>query len=115
METLITPEQDTNIKSHIEAEFLIISRDYVPTLRAFITTKAPGNQYTIFREFKKRFDSLFMLSSSKKELNRDIVDKVREWLESKQTGSNWEIKTGLTLFTEYKNELFKMNVLRLGV
>lgn len=111
---MISPELDTNIKAHIEAEFVEISRAYVPQLRAFITTSAPGNPQIVLNEFKKRFDSLYTLSSSKKELKQDIVSKVKAWLDSSLKYNRGAIKEALALFEEYKNELFKQNVIKMG-
>lgn len=114
METLITPEQETTIKNHIEVEFIEISRYYVPSLCAFITTNAPGNPIIVFREFKKRFNSLYTLSSAKKDLNKDLIGKVKIWMAARHSGNNKDIEAGLKLFDEYKNELFKTNILRMG-
>ena len=110
----IAPESDTNVKAHIEAEFVEISRYYVPQLRAFVTTSAPGNPQMVLNEFKKRFDALYTLSSSKKELKKEIVDKVKVWLDKTIVYNNGTIKDGLTLFEEYKNELFRQNVIKMG-
>lgn len=111
---IISPEFDTNIKAHIEAEFIEISRGYVPQLRAFITTNAPGNPQMVLNAFKMRFDALYMLSSSKKELSQDVTKKVREWLDKRLVYNHNTIKEALILFDEYKNELFKQNVIKVG-
>lgn len=112
---VIAPESDTNVKAHIEAEFIEISRYYVPQLRAFITTNAPGNPQMVLNEFKKRFDALYTLSSSKKELKKEIVDRVKTWLDKPMMRYNNSItKEGLVLFEEYKNELFRQNVIKMG-
>lgn len=113
-EQIIPPEIDTNIKSHIEVEFIDISRNYVPTLRAFMTTPIPGNPIVVFNEFRKRFDALFTLSCNKKELKPDIVEDVRKWLNTKSQCTDTDIRDGIRLFEEYKTELFKHNVIRLG-
>lgn len=113
-EQTISPEIDTNIKSHIEVEFIDISRNYVPTLRAFMTTPIPGNPVGVFNEFRKRFDALFTLSSNKKELKQETVEEVRSWLNTKSQCTDTDIRNGIWLFEEYKTELFKHNVIRLG-
>lgn len=111
----IAPESDTNVKAHIEAEFIAISRYYVPQLRAFITTNAPGNPQIVLNEFKKRFDALYTLSSSKKELKKYVVDRVKAWLDKPIIMySNKITKEGIELFEEYKNELFRQNVIKMG-
>lgn len=111
---IISPEFDTNVKAHIESEFIEISRIYVPQLRVFITTSAPGNPQTVLIEFKKRFDSLYTLSSGKKELKTEVVDKVKKWLDKRLVNNNKSIREGLSLFEEYKTELFRTNVIKMG-
>lgn len=110
----IAPEFDTNVKAHIEAEFIDLSRNYVPLLRAFITTSAPGNPQIVLIEFKKRFDAIYTLSSSKKELKQEVVGKVKSWLDKPLRCTNKTIKEGIELFEEYKNELFRQNVIKMG-
>lgn len=107
-------ELDTNIRNHIEAEFIEISRGYLPQLRAFLTTNTPGNPQVVFNEFKRRFDSLFTLSSSKRELNKDVVCKTKEWLNKPSSYNNSSIAEGVRLFEEYKDELFRLNILKYG-
>ncbi len=113
-EQTISPEIDTNIKSHIEVEFIDLSRNYIPTLRAFMTTPIPGNSVMVFNEFRKRFDALFVLSCNKKELKQETVEDVRKWINAKTLCTDADIREGIRLFEEYKAELFKHNVIKLG-
>jgi len=120
METpTLSVEDQTKIKSYIEAEFIAISQIYVPELRAFLTTNNPGNPIIVLNNFKKRFDALFTLSNNKEELNQKVVNEVREWLNtplrydnSKEIAQN--IKKALDLFEAYKKELFKYGIIKLS-
>ena len=113
METTLSPEYDTSLKRNIEVVFLSICLD-VSFLRVYFTTKAPGAVYPRFRQFKEGFDYLFTLSSNKKELNQDIVKRAKEWLDKPSKESKESVFTGIKLFEEYKAELFKQNILKLG-
>jgi len=72
----------------------------------------PGNSNNTFeRDFKPHFYSLFLLTCDKKELDKVIVSRVKDWFNTKHIPTDRDIVDGLTHFNDYKSELFKVNVL----
>ena len=83
-----------------------------PKLRMMILVNIPGNPVNVFeRAFKPHFMALFLLTCDKKELNKELVGRVKTWLYSKQTPTENDMRNGMDLFDEYKAELFKVNIL----
>lgn len=113
VETQISPEYDTSLKRNIEAVFLGCCSD-VAVLRTYLTTAKPGYSLPTFRNFKERFDLLYTASCNKKDLDKEIVGKVKEWLNQKNNEQRNDIAIGIALFEDYKTELFKQNILKLG-
>lgn len=105
---------ESRIKNAIEEEFITISRDIAPYLRVLLKSRMPGNPPMVFEEFKKHFDALFMLTSNKKELNKETIDSVDTWLNTRHNPTYNDMQTGLSLFNKYKAELFRMNVIKIG-
>ena len=84
----------------------------VPKLRMLLLSGIPGNPINVFeREFKPNFYALFLLTCDKKELNKEIVQTTRKWLNAKHKPDEKDMGEGLNLFDTYKSELFKVNVL----
>ena len=113
METTISQEYDTSLKGNIEVVFLMCCKN-VAVLRTYLTTRRPGYSLPTFREFKENFDLLFTASSNKKELNKDIIEQVKSWLNLRTNETPVDIRKGISLFEEYKTELFKQNILKMG-
>ncbi len=105
-------EIEANRKAAIVTFYHVLCCENIPTLRMMLITGIPGNPVNVFeREFKKNFYALFLLTCDKKELNKKIVDPIREYLNKKHTPTDAEMIEGLELFDSYKAELFKVNLL----
>jgi len=104
---------ENRIKASIEDEVIIICKNpgYAPYLRSLINSTRPGNPINTFEQFLSHFESLYLLSSDRKGLNKDIVKKTKEFLRTKHKPTNTIMTSGLDLFDEYKSELFRMNVI----
>jgi len=110
----IPPDAPENrIKVGIEDEMIILSRfpGYAPTLRILLNSNMPGNVITTFEQFKLHFDALFTLSSDRKGLNKETVKATKDWIHTKHKPTIADMRKGLELFSEYKSELFRMNVI----
>ncbi len=108
----IYPEHDTSMKATLEELFFICCRN-IAVLRSFLTTNKPGAYLPVFREFKENFDLFYTASSIRRELNPETIKKVRSWL-NRARGVPSEVREGIALFEEYKTELSKNNILKLG-
>ncbi len=105
-------EIEVERKAAIVNFYHLLCCEDIPTLRMLLISGIPGNPINVFeREFKKNFYALFLLTCDKKELNKKIVNPVKEYLNRKHKPTDDEMIEGLELFDSYKAELFKVNVL----
>lgn len=104
---------ENRIKAGIEDEIIIICKSpgYAPYLRSLITSTRPGNPISVFEQFLAHFESLYLLSSDRKGLNKEVIKKTKDFLRSKHNSTVKNMTYGLDLFDEYKSELFRMNVI----
>ena len=111
----ISPDiTESKIKNAIEEEFITLSRDIAPYLRVLLKSRMPGNLPMVFEEFKKHLDSLFMLTSNKKELKKETIESINKYLNTRHKPTTNDMEEGLRLFNDYKAELFRMNVIKIG-
>ena len=104
---------ENRIKASIEDEIILICKapGYAPCLRSLINTTRPGNPINTFEQFLSHFESLYLLSSDRKGLNKEIIKKTKDFLRTKHNPTYINMNYGLDLFDEYKSELFRMNVI----
>lgn len=101
----------SDIEIRISDEFLYLSEG-ASMLRTLLNTDEAGDLYKVFLLFKRHFEILFLLSSDTKDINKQIIDSVKVWIEKKHsTLYADDAKEGLELFYKYKSELFRLNVL----
>lgn len=112
-EQYATQDLQSPIKNNIEAHFSLACEG-AARLRTIITTGAPGNLDPILRDFKHNMDCIYLMAGDKKDLDQKVITKTKNLLLAKYTGSDREINYFLEVFEEFKNELFKKNMLRRG-
>ena len=104
---------ENRIKASIEDEIILICNapGYAPYLRLLINSTRPGNPINTFEQFLTHFESLYLLSSDRKGLNKELIKKTKDFLRTKHKPNHINMTYGLDLFDEYKSELFRMNVI----
>lgn len=107
----ITEDSNTTLKKRIEGAFLICVSN-MTTLKSMMYNRKVGNIYKVFDEFKESFDQLFSMSSDNDKLNKEIVKDANDWLNKPTPCTPKIVVEGLDLFSKYKSELFKQNIIK---
>lgn len=108
----IFQDRDTSLKKNIESGFIDVCVD-VTALRSMVMNNDPGNIDAIFSEFRRDFDGFFTMSSDNKKIDKELVIRVDTWLNTRFGALTPRIiKDGIKLFTEYKSELFKQDIIK---
>jgi len=100
-------------------EYLFDITSYCETnLNVKITMGTPGRIYTKVRDFKFNFNYLFSLSSKRSEIDANLKENIRTWLDipmpvedDNETIEIDYIKAGLKLFSHYGDELSRIGVI----
>lgn len=108
----IYQDRNTSLKKNIELGFIDVCTDVIE-LRGMIMSNEPGNIDVTFADFRRDFDGFFTMSSDNKKIDKQLSGRIDKWLNTKVGVLTPRIiKEGIKLFTEYKSELFKQDIIK---
>lgn len=108
----LSPDRETSLKKNIEVKFMEVCFD-VTLLRSIVMNGGNGNVEYVFSTFRNDFDSFFSMSSDNKKIDKELVVEINVWLNKINRGLTLGmVKNGINLFTRYKSELFKQDIIK---